>query len=148
MFNIKSISLRQVWPIGAFIIVLFIIWNTNILFQEIKHQERLKMEMWAMAQKEFIENKNPTNLTFKVLQQTGINPMYQVDINGKIVGETTSGNFSFCYNVNMAFGYINTNIKKEDVGNNFFEIEVATVKYKARILLEPLHDPKNITIKS
>tara|TARA_B100001564_G_scaffold204199_1_gene171801 strand:- start:341 stop:1375 length:1035 start_codon:yes stop_codon:yes gene_type:complete len=43
------------------------------------------MEMWAMAQKEFIENKNPTNLTFKVLQQTGINPMYQVDINGKIV---------------------------------------------------------------
>ena len=85
MFNIKSISLRQVWPIGAFIIVLFIIWNTNILFQEIKHQERLKMEMWAMAQKEFIENKNPTNLTFKVLQQTGINPMYQVDINGKIV---------------------------------------------------------------
>ena len=67
---------------------------------------------------------------------------------GKIIGETTSGNFSFCYDVNMAFGYINTNIKKEDVGNNFFEIEVATVKYKARILLEPLHDPKNIEIKS
>ena len=85
MFNIKSIPLRQVWPIGAFIIVLFIIWNTNILFQEIKYQERLKMEMWAMAQKEFIENKDPTNLTFKVLQQTGINPMYQVDLNGKIL---------------------------------------------------------------
>ena len=43
------------------------------------------MEMWAMAQKEFVENKNPTNLTFKVLQQTAVNPMYHVDIKGKII---------------------------------------------------------------
>ena len=31
-------------------------------------------------------------------------PIY---FDGKIVGETTSGNFSFNYNKNMAFGYIN-----------------------------------------
>ncbi len=43
------------------------------------------MEMWAMAQKEFIENKNPTNLTFKVLQQTAVNPMYHIDVKGKII---------------------------------------------------------------
>ena len=38
-----------------------------------------------MAQKEFIENKNPTNLTFKVLQQTAVNPMYHIDVKGKII---------------------------------------------------------------
>ena len=67
--------------------------------------------------------------------------------NGKIVGETTSGNFSFCYNVNIAFGYIDSNLSKDDLKNETFEIEVATVKYKAKLQLEPLHDPKNIAIK-
>ena len=85
MYKINSISIKKIWPIGAFFIIIFILWNTNILFQEIKHQERMKMEMWAMAQKEFVENESPTNLAFKVLQQTGVNPMYQVDNNGKII---------------------------------------------------------------
>tara|TARA_Y100000590_G_C15352234_1_gene875645 strand:+ start:37 stop:741 length:705 start_codon:yes stop_codon:yes gene_type:complete len=67
---------------------------------------------------------------------------------GKIVGETTSGNFSFCYNKNIAFGYINSNINIENVKNDFFEIEVAKNKYKARLETEVLHDPKNILIKS
>ena len=35
MFKKKSISIKQVWPIAAFIIVLFIIWNTNTLFKYI-----------------------------------------------------------------------------------------------------------------
>ncbi len=72
-------------------------------------------------------------------------PIY---LNNKIVGETTSGNFSFCYNKNIAFGYINSNIDKNNVKDNFFEIEVAKNKYKAHLELEPLHDPKNILIKS
>ena len=38
-----------------------------------------------MAQKDFIENKKPNNLTFKVLQQTGINPMFRVNSNDKII---------------------------------------------------------------
>ncbi len=68
--------------------------------------------------------------------------------NGEIVGETTSGNFSFCYNVNMALGYINCKININSATNEIFEIEVAKVKYKAKLQLEPLHDPKNINIKS
>ena len=67
--------------------------------------------------------------------------------NNHIVGETTSGNFSFCYNVNMAFGYIDNSIDKNNVKNEIFEIEVAKVKYRAKLCLEPLHDPKNILIK-
>ena len=67
---------------------------------------------------------------------------------GEIVGETTSGNFSFCYNKNMAFGYIKSDIDYEISKNNFFEIEVEKIKYKAYLEIKPLHDPKNFLIKS
>ena len=71
-------------------------------------------------------------------------PIY---FNGKIVGETTSGNYSFCYNVNMSFGYIDPSINIEKAKNEYFEIEVAKIKYKAKLQLEPLHDPDNLLIK-
>jgi glycine cleavage system aminomethyltransferase T/glycine/D-amino acid oxidase-like deaminating enzyme len=67
---------------------------------------------------------------------------------GKIIGETTSGNFSFNYNKNMAFGYIDSKIDIDKSKNNFFEIEVAKIKYKAYLEINPLHDPKNSLIKS
>ena len=67
---------------------------------------------------------------------------------GKIVGETTSGNYSFCYNKNIAFGYIDANIDKKNAQDKTFEIEVAKIKYKANLELKPLHDPKNISIKN
>ena len=74
------------WLLGAFLIVALILWNTNILFQNLKKEERTKMELWGMAQQELIENSTVNNLTFQVLQQTWINPMIQVDDQGKIIG--------------------------------------------------------------
>ena len=74
------------WLLGAFLIVALILWNTNILFQKLKKEERTKMELWGMAQKELVENSTVNNLTFQVLQQTWINPMIQVDEKGKIIG--------------------------------------------------------------
>ena len=74
------------WLLGAFLIVALILWNTNILFQNLKKEERAKMELWGMAQQELIENSTVNNLTFRVLQQTWINPMIQVDEQGKIIG--------------------------------------------------------------
>ena len=67
--------------------------------------------------------------------------------NDKIIGETTSGNYSFCYESNIAIGYIDSEIDKQTVSNEKFDIEVAKVKYKAKLILEPLHDPKNVNIK-
>ena len=67
---------------------------------------------------------------------------------GKIIGETTSGNYSFNYNKNMAFGYIDSTINISNVKDKFFEIEVAKVKYKANLHTKPLHDPENYHIKS
>ena len=74
------------WLLGAFLIVALILWNTNILFQNLKKEERAKMELWGMAQQELIENSTVNNLTFQVLQQTWINPMIQVNDQGKIIG--------------------------------------------------------------
>ena len=64
---------------------------------------------------------------------------------GKIVGETTSSNYSFMYNKNLAYGYIDNGIVVDEFSKNF-EIEVAKKKYKATILKQPLHDPKNLFI--
>ena len=74
------------WLLGAFLIVALILWNTNILFQNLKKEERAKIELWGMAQQELIENSTVNNLTFEVLQQTWINPMIQVNSQGKIIG--------------------------------------------------------------
>ncbi len=75
------------WLLGAFFIVALILWNTNILFQNLKKEERAKMELWGMAQQELVENSTVNNLTFHlVFRQAWINPMIQVDEKGKIIG--------------------------------------------------------------
>jgi len=61
---------------------------------------------------------------------------------GKIVGETTSGNYSFIYKQNLAYGYIESKLDF-DISNSVFEIEVAKKKYKALVLKKALHDPEN-----
>ena len=73
------------WLLGAFIIVALILWNTNILFQNLKKEERVKMELWGMAQQELIENSTVNDLTFQVLQQTWINAMILVDEQERII---------------------------------------------------------------
>ena len=52
----------------------------------------------------------------------------------KIVGRTTSGNFSFNFNKNLAFGYINSGMSHHEIENSEFEIEIEKKKFKASIL--------------
>jgi len=68
-------------------------------------------------------------------------PIY---LGNKIIGRTTSGNYSFNYKKNMAFGYVNSeiNLNKKDIA-----IEVEKKKYKAILETKPLHDPENKIIK-
>ena len=63
---------------------------------------------------------------------------------GRIVGSTTSGNYSFNYQKNIAFGYIDPEVQLNDKS---IEIEVEKKRYKAVIEHKPLHDPDNIIIK-
>ena len=66
---------------------------------------------------------------------------------GKIIGETTSGNYSFNYKKNMALGYLNLLDSKEELQKKQFQIEVAKTKYNATLQLKALHDPTNILLK-
>src|SRR6056300_724531 len=78
-------AFKNSWLLFAFGIVVLILWNTNILFKSLSIQERTKMELWAMAQEEYIKNPSLSNLTFEVLQRSGNNPMIQVDALDKII---------------------------------------------------------------
>ena len=56
----------------------------------------------------------------------------------KIIGRTTSGNYSFNYKKNISFGYINTEKSINELLNQKIYIEVAKKKYPANIELQPL----------
>ena len=62
---------------------------------------------------------------------------------GNIVGETTSSNYSFCYDKSMIFGYIDSEIDLNNLNGGTFEVEVAKSKYTMSIQYEALHDPNN-----
>ena len=64
-------------------------------------------------------------------------PIYLED---KIIGQTTSGNYSFNYNKNLSFGYISLNLSNEELQNKKLYIEVEKQKHEANILLKPLKD--------
>jgi 4-methylaminobutanoate oxidase (formaldehyde-forming) len=70
-------------------------------------------------------------------------PIYLDD---KIIGVTTSGNFSFNYNKNLSFGYIKSDLSNEELLTQNLYIEIEKKKYSAEILLKPLKqtDFKNI----
>ncbi len=63
-------------------------------------------------------------------------PIYLDD---KIIGRTTSGNYSFCFDKNLSFGYINSgNTLDTLIDKNLF-IEVEKIKYPIEILSKPLN---------
>ena len=62
-------------------------------------------------------------------------PIY---LENKIIGSTTSGNYSFNFKKNLAFGYITTYLSNNDfVDKNLF-IEIEKKKYEADLLTKPL----------
>ena len=67
---------------------------------------------------------------------------------GKIVGRTTSGNYSFNYKKNMSFGYLNLFLPIEELVKKTFFIEVEKKQHEAILQTQPLHDPENKIIKS
>ncbi len=62
-------------------------------------------------------------------------PIYLKD---QIIGRTTSGNYSFNFKKNLAFGYINNIYTADDLLGNDIFIEVEKKKYLAQIIQKPL----------
>ena len=67
-------------------------------------------------------------------------PIY---LDNKIIGRTTSGNYSFNYNKNLSFGYIKSHFSNEELVNKNLFIEVEKKKYPAIIEIEPLKNKKS-----
>ena len=63
-------------------------------------------------------------------------PIYLDD---KIIGRTTSGNYSFCYKKNLSFGYVNYGNSYETLNDKNVFIEVEKIKYPVNILKKPLN---------
>ena len=62
-------------------------------------------------------------------------PIY---LENEIIGKTTSGNYSFNYDKNLSFGYINLELTNEELLNGDLYIEIEKKKYEAQILLKSL----------
>ncbi len=81
--------IRIILLLGLITVVSFILINTVNIIDFTKEEERKKIELWAIAQKNFIENKNLEDdlgeLAFMVLTKNFENPIIQVDNNGKIL---------------------------------------------------------------
>ena len=64
-------------------------------------------------------------------------PIY---LNNKIIGRTTSGNYSFNYNKNLSFGYVISEHSNVELGKMNLHIEVAKQKYPVIVEINPLKD--------
>ena len=64
-------------------------------------------------------------------------PIYLKD---KIIGRTTSGNYSFNFKKNLSFGYVTSNHTNEELSKMDLYIEVAKQKYPAKVEIIPLKD--------
>jgi len=62
-------------------------------------------------------------------------PIY---INDKIIGRSTSGNYSFNFKKNLVFGYINNDLSNKELQSKRLFIEVEKQKYPISIQIEPL----------
>jgi len=64
-------------------------------------------------------------------------PIY---IDDKIIGRTTSGNYSFCFEKNLSFGYVNSGNSYETLRDKNIFIEVEKQKYPVDVLEKPLNE--------
>ena len=64
-------------------------------------------------------------------------PIYLKD---KIIGRTTSGNYSFNYKKNLSFGYVKSEYSNEELGKMDLYVEVAKIKYPVMVEAVPLKD--------
>lgn len=86
-FKPKSKTSNIFLLIGSFIVVTLILWNTNSFFKIFKEEERLKMEIWATAQSEFLqssENIELGNLHLRVFQNNSSTPMILINKDSSI----------------------------------------------------------------
>ena len=86
-FSEKRNITRWFIILASFFIVVLILWNTYNFFQIFKEEERMKMELWAMAQKKLsnVNENTDVDLLFEIIQMDTDIPMIISSKEGKIV---------------------------------------------------------------
>ena len=138
----------------------FLHWGHDISPEENQYQAGLNFAISYKKPFDFIGKENLLKIKGKKLERKLVmlvlkdntpgkplllheEPIYLDD---KIIGKTTSGNYSFNYDKNFSFGYINSKISNEQLVDKNFYIEIEKIKYPAKIITKPLkqHNFKNI----
>lgn len=86
-FKPKRKTTNTLLLISAFVIVSLILWNTNVFFEKFKEEERLKMEIWAVAQSELQQSTTEQELgvlPITVMTKNTSTPMILVNKEGSI----------------------------------------------------------------
>ena len=71
-------------------------------------------------------------------------PIY---LDNKIIGRSTSGNYSFNYKKNLCFAHIKTDFSNEELLEKKLFIEVEKKKYPIIIEIKPLKNKKNTMLE-
>ena len=76
----KKALLRWFFVFLSIFIISLILWNTYVFFNQLKDNERSKMQIWAAAQNEFEqtdlnEDEDISNIVLQVLQSNSTTPM-------------------------------------------------------------------------
>tara|TARA_B100000989_G_scaffold135785_1_gene100906 strand:+ start:431 stop:2902 length:2472 start_codon:yes stop_codon:yes gene_type:complete len=138
----------------------FLHWGHDISPEENQFQSSLTFTISNKKQINFVGKKALQNIKSKNINKRLVmltlkdskpglplllhdEPIYLKD---KIIGRTTSGNYSFNFKKNLAFGYVTNTYSIDELSNNDIFIEVEKVKYNAQLLKKPLKqsDFKNI----
>ena len=130
----------------------FLHWGHDISPEENQYQAGLsftisyKKDLDFIGKKslEKIKNKKQTK-RFIMLSLKDSNPGQPlllhdepIYLENSIIGQTTSGNYSFNYKKNLSFGYIRSDFSNEELMNKNLYVEVAKKKYQALVEIEPL----------
>lgn len=80
-FTKHNNTFRWIIIIASLGVVSLILWKTHTFFQHFKEEERLKMETWAFAQTDFIDNDSNNNieLTIKILSSNKTTPILVIN---------------------------------------------------------------------
>ena len=107
----------------------------NVNFIGKKAVEKIKEQKLDRRFAMFVLNDNEPGKPLLLHEE----PIYLDD---KIIGKTTSGNYSFNFNKNLMFGYIETDYSNEKLINKNLFVEVEKTKYPINIILKPLKQNK------
>ena len=131
----------------------FLHWGHDISPEENQYQAGLKFAISYKKNTNFIGKDALLNIKDKPIEKTMMmfalkdskpgeplllheEPIY---LDNKIIGRTTSGNYSFCFDKNLSFGYVNSGNTIETLRDKNLYIEVEKIKYPVEILSKPLN---------